>query len=109
MHTTYKLTPADLNVADIFYECQSGFNIKCKALTRPEWLEEETLGKINRHWTWLAENVFSGEKISYGLTEGFEHYGPRLYWQPQYGRFTNGEYTFEYVGQKLTDNKTEET
>ena len=91
--------PDDLNEGDIFYECQSGFNIKCEILTRPEWVNEESFGKTRRHWTWFAKNVFSGESIEYGLTEGFEHYGPRLYSEPQYAHFIDGKPVFKYIGE----------
>jgi hypothetical protein len=94
-----RTTPDDLNVGDIFYECQSGYNIKCKVLTRPEWVEQEFAGKTRKYWTWFAENVFSGEKITYGLTEGLEHYGPRLYSEPQYAHFKDGASRFKFIGE----------
>jgi hypothetical protein len=92
-------TPDVMNIGDIFYECQSGYNIKCKVLTRPEWVLEEYAEKTRKHWTWFAENVFSGEKITYGLTEGLEHYGPRIYSEPQYVHFKDGVCSFKFIGE----------
>jgi hypothetical protein len=93
-----KRKPEDMNIGDIFYECQSGINLKCKVLTRPEYTNEVYSGIAKRHWKWVAENVYNGDKINYGLTEGFEHYGPRLYSEPQYVHFIDGECVFKFMG-----------
>jgi len=95
----FSVKPSELNVGDVFYECQSGYNIKCKVLTRPEFTEELTFGKLRRHWKWFAENACNSEKIAYGFTEGLEHYGPRLYSEPQYMHFKDGTPIFMFVGE----------
>ena len=90
----------DVNVGDILYECQSGYNIKFEVMTRPEWTTETTFGKERRHWNFFGKNVYSKEIIQYGLTEGLEHYGPRLYNDPQYAHFSNGSAVFNFVGEE---------
>ena len=96
----HKCGPEDMNIGDIFYECQSGYNIMCKVLTRPEWTNEDVFGTSSRHWKWLGQNVHNREKIQYGLTEGLEHYGPRLYREPQYAHFIDGSAVFKFVGEQ---------
>ena len=94
-----RTTPDEMNIGDIFYECQSGYNIKCKVLTRPEWVLQESAEKTRKHWTWFAVNVFTGGNINYGLTEGLEHYGPRIYSEPQYVHYKDGVSSFKFVGE----------
>jgi hypothetical protein len=89
------MKPNELNVGDIFYECQSGFNIQAKVTTQPKsktitFMEEEKI-----QWQWTAVNVTTGEEINYCLTEGLEHYGPRLYSEPQYVYVKDGEFDFK--------------
>ena len=69
---------------DIIYECQSGINIEFEIMTEPEHAIEVWDGKEKNRWTWIGRNTQNDEEISYSLVEGFEHYGPRLYHEPQY-------------------------
>lgn len=69
------MKPIDLNVGDVFYECASGINFKMIVRTKPEF--------DNGKWSWTAIGS-DGNIIDYLITEGFEHYGPKIYSQPQY-------------------------
>ena len=91
-----KTKPSELNVGDIFYECQSGTNIKAKVTTQPKSKKVTLAGKECVQWEWTALNVTTDVKINYCLTEGFEHYGPRLYNEPQYVYMKGGEFEFKF-------------
>lgn len=91
------LEPLDLKIGDIFYECESGINIEAKvteAVTEHEGFEGR------KQWKWKAVNTQNGKEISYMLTDGLSHYGPRLYKSPQYARVVNGEFDFPLYGAK---------
>ena len=92
------LSPADFTVGDTIYECQSGLNIKVEVTSRPEYVLETSFGTERKYWTWSGKNVYSGEAIAYALTEGLEHYGPRLYSEPQYVTVTGGEVAYRFIG-----------
>lgn len=62
----------EIKVGDIHYEFEYGAGIKCKVLTKPK-------RNSRGYWTWVAENLKTGKKIQYGVTEGFAHYAPNLY------------------------------
>lgn len=84
-----------LSVGDVFYECEGGMNLESRVTEAPV----ETKGYEGRKkWTWKAVNTQNGGEINYLLTEGLSHYGPRLYRQPQYCRFINGEMDFPLLG-----------
>lgn len=88
-----KLT--DLKIGDVFYECKSGVNVEAKvteAVTEHEGYEGR------KEWRWTAVNTQNGEEIAYLITDGFSHYGPRLYNQPQYCRVKDGEFEFPLYG-----------
>lgn len=70
--TRGNLTIEDIKIGDIHYEFDYGFGIKCEVLTTP-------IRNNDKQWTWLSKNVNTGEEIEYLVTEGFEHYGPKLY------------------------------
>ena len=89
------MKPKNMTAGTLFYESQSGINIEAVCITAP--VAEP--GYNNRaHWTWSARNTQTGEMISYGLTEGLEHYGPRLYEGPQYGGMQNGRFVLPLMG-----------
>lgn len=89
------LSPSDIKVGDIFYECEAGMNIEAKVTVAPI-VSNEFEGR--KQWSWKAENTQNGDTIDYLITEGLEHYGPRLYRQPQYCRVSNGEISFPLLG-----------
>ncbi len=85
----------DLKIGNIHYECQYGYNVKAQVISEPEpivGVDEKPA------WKWTAVNTQNGEEIEYMLTEGLSHYGPRLYWMPQYARFNDGKMVYELVG-----------
>lgn len=91
------ITPADLSIDDIFYECQSGFNIKAKVLTQPTYEIVTIANKDRKQWSWKALNVTTNIIIDYTWTEGLSStYGPRIYSEPQYCRFENGQVIFTF-------------
>ncbi len=75
-----------LEVDDTLFECQSGYNLMATILTAPV--------REGDRLTWTAESK-DGAVINYLITDGNEHYGPRLYWEPQYCSFKDGEAHFE--------------
>lgn len=86
----------DFNIGDIFYECEMGMNIEAKVTSIPEL---EVDGDGRKSWSWMAENTQNGDEISYRLTEGLSHYGPRLYTKPQYIHVSEGKKrSFKLVG-----------
>lgn len=80
--------PENLNVGDIFYECYNGMNVKLKVIRKPEFITSVVNGK--RKWSWVAITL-DGEVIDYSITEGLEHYGPKIYSIPMYGYIENDE------------------
>jgi hypothetical protein len=87
---------AAMQPGDIFYECEMGMNIRARVLTAPTVTGDEVNGK--RILRWEAENTETREPISYMLTEGLDHYGPRIYDQPQYARWNGDRLEFPLVG-----------
>lgn len=86
----------DFEVGYVFYECESGMNLEAKVTSKP--VEVEGLdGK--RSWEWTAQNTQNGSSIDYKLTEGFSHYGPRLYTKPQYVHIgKDKDFVFKLLG-----------
>ena len=75
----------EFKVGDIFYECDYGDNLKFEVLTCPE---ESNSGPDNRkQLSWRGKNLETNEEVSFLITEGLEHYGPKLYDQPAYMNF----------------------
>lgn len=62
----------NIKIGDIHYEFDYGFGTKCEVLTLP-------IRSSNGKWEWKSKNLITGEEIDYLVTEGFEHYGPKLY------------------------------
>ena len=79
-----RIDPRELKMGDIFYECQYGVNLKMNVLTQPIATKINLLTKDTLQWTWEAVNMITNLKVDYTLTEGFGHYGPKLYKEPQY-------------------------
>jgi hypothetical protein len=65
----------DLEVGDVFYECQYGINL--------HMVVTEAVVFQNNRWTWKAI-ADDGKAIDYLTTKGYEHYGPKLYSMPAY-------------------------
>lgn len=62
----------NIKVGDIHYEFEYGMGIKCEVITLPVRNEKG-------YWFWESKNLTTGEKITYGVTEGLEHYSSNLY------------------------------
>lgn len=85
----------NLKVGDVFYECEMGRNIEARVTEAPvegKGIEGRTT------WSWKAVNTQNGKEIDYLITEGYSHYGPRLYTDPEYVCFVNGEVVAPLVG-----------
>jgi hypothetical protein len=87
---------AAMKLGHIFYECEMGMNIRARGTATPVVTNDGYEGR--RVLRWEAENTESGERIDYMMTEGLDHYGPRIYDQPQYARVKDGELIFPLVG-----------
>lgn len=70
-----RLEIKDIKKNDIFYECESGWNLQFLALTDP-YREDEG-------WALKARGI-RGETLFY-VRDGYGHYGPKLYREPEYG------------------------
>lgn len=81
-----KLHPKDMNVGDMFYECDLGYNFEMVVAEKPI--------KIENKWEWTATNR-QGKIVEYLVTEGFEHYGPNIYKYPQYFSIAGEGLNFE--------------
>lgn len=69
------MKPEDLDVGDTFYECYMGMNVEMIVETKPSFEDNQ--------WRWTAKNQ-EGNIQDYLITKGYEHYGPKIYSQPQY-------------------------
>jgi hypothetical protein len=73
-----RIHPRDLKMNDIFYECEYGKNMKMIVTEKPALIE----GDRNK-WAWKAM-CSNGYIYDYLITEGLEHYGPKIYSVPEY-------------------------
>ena len=91
-----------LKVGDVFYECESGMNLRARVTFAPEvtttTFNDET--KERRQVNFIAVNTETDQPISYLVTEGLEHYGARLYDQPQYGYVKDNAWHTPLLGGK---------
>ena len=74
-----------LEVGDIIYECDMGYNAEVEILSVP------TTGLDSNAYDWEGKNTQSGRIINFRVTEGFGHYGPKLYREPQYAYIEAGK------------------
>jgi hypothetical protein len=70
-----RLHPTDLNVGDVFYEFAYGENLEMTVV--------EEVTHENGQYRWIAEDK-NGERFNYLITDGYEHYGPKIYSMPAY-------------------------
>lgn len=85
----------DLKDGTIFYECRSGYNAKYILVDDVVINEVEIHDKQHKQYKWKALHEKSNTVTDFLITEGFEHYGPRLYTSPQYCSFKDGEMQFK--------------
>lgn len=64
----------DIKKGDIFYECEYGENVQFIATSDPY--------REDGGWTIKGRGV-NGE-FDFYVRDGYSHYGPKLYWQPEY-------------------------
>ncbi len=91
-----RLTEEDisgLDLGDIFYECEYGYNLEARVISKPFRDESSDL------WSWVAENTKNGEVVKYSWSKAFSHYGPRLYNTPEYAHFIEGRAVFKFLGE----------
>src|SRR5438128_990324 len=87
-----------MKIGDVFYECEMGLNIRSRVMSEPVVSNDGYEGR--RVLRWAAENTEDGSSVDYMLTEGLDHYGPRIYDAPQYGYVKDGEWTVRLVGEE---------
>ena len=63
----------------IFYECEYGTNMKFIALEDAHRKKGD-----EEYWEFKGRRVKTGEVIDFGSREGFSHYAPKLYKEPEY-------------------------
>ena len=86
---------AALKVGDVIYECGGGCNIEAEIITTPErFTGFDGFSAVK----WKAKNTQNGDTISYLITAGLTHYGPRLYRSPQYVKMVGGNITYPLIG-----------
>lgn len=81
----------ELKVGEVFFECDSGVNLTFSVTVDPVISKCDISGKEHRQVAWTANNVASGKDTIFMVTEGLEHYGPKIYRTPQYVAFKDGE------------------
>lgn len=103
----------DIEVGDMMYECEYGRNVKVQVLTKPIRLQKDL--NENYKWEWEAVVLDTNEKIFYLVTEGYEHYGPKLYHNPIYRKLNddiyillNMRYTLDLGSLSYVNVKTKE-
>ncbi|MDW9528115.1 hypothetical protein GOB39_00540 [Sinorhizobium meliloti] len=96
----------NLAVGEVFYECEMFMNVEARVTEAPTPAGEM---EGRPQWRWKAVNTQNGKEIDYLLTEGFSHYGPRLYRRPQYARLVDGKPEFPLLGSSLPLNARERT
>jgi len=78
------ISPKNLKIGDEFYEFAYGFNMH---LVVTSHVKENTViidGKERTQYSWFARNVDTDHEVEYLVTEGYAHYGPKLYSEPMY-------------------------
>lgn len=89
------LKATDLEVGMVYYECSSGMNLQGTVVSPVVESAIFTMGKERKQWCWVAERK-NGTKFDCAITEGFEHYGPRIYREPQYGSYNHETKQLDY-------------
>ena len=76
--------PSKLNISDVVWEVSQYGSIEIVITTKPEHKDNK--------WVWTAR-AYGGEPIEYLVTDGLEHYGPRVYQRPAVPplKYLNGE------------------
>lgn len=92
--------PKEINVGDILYECDHGRNFQHEVLTKPVSKHYDDDDENRFVWTWKAKHVQTDRELDYLYTDGFGHYGPKLYRDPVYmTQDKNGDTKYPLVGE----------
>ena len=67
--------PSKIHKGDLLWECSQYGSIQIEILTEPEHEVDK--------WTWKAKTPGSN-LMDYLITDGLEHYGPKIYAGPVY-------------------------
>jgi len=80
------LKPNEIYKGMVFYESAYGSNIRFVAIDVPRENEIHLANesKPRKQWHWKATNTETNEVTSFTVTEGLEHYGPKIYSEPAY-------------------------
>lgn len=84
-----RLNPEDLKKDTIFYECDYGINVKYCVIEEPrcemiDVASKQQDPKLRKRWQWQALAVDSNQVVDFIVTEGLEHYGPKIYSHEEY-------------------------
>ncbi len=100
------IKPCDLQVGDVYYECESGFNIEATVITpvSTEITKDCIIegDKPRKQWRWTSKDD-SGREFNCLVTEGLEHYCGKLYSRPQYISRVDGVMGFFTTSGKLIE------
>lgn len=89
------LRPSDLEVGMVYYECSSGTNLQGTVVTPVETSTIVIGSDERKQWQWVAKRI-DGSEFDCTSTEGFGHYGPRIYREPQYAHWKPETETLEF-------------
>lgn len=90
------LKPQDLKLGDKFYECEYGVNMEFEVVEAPVSEQTEILDTTHLQWRWKGKRK-DGEIVEFLLTEGYGHYGPKIYSSPMYLKRVNNELVYEVI------------
>lgn len=79
-----RLHPKDLTLGTIFYEYAYGISVAYEVTEEVKTSSYYDLARTREQWIWKAKDVETGEEIEFLVTEGLEHYGPKIYKEPSY-------------------------
>lgn len=74
----------DFKVGDVFYESDYCGTVKLQVSTLPSVEEVDIFDEKHRQVSFKATMIEGGKEVEFLMTEGLEHYGPKLYDHPAY-------------------------
>ncbi len=84
------ITLNELKIGDTLYEYGYGLELITKVITTPISTDIEINNKLYKQWSWKSMVQNSNAIVDYVITEGMEHYGPKLYDYPAYSKTQYG-------------------
>lgn len=76
-----RIHPKNLKDGDVFYECEYGMSYQYKVVGDVQITMYEDTNTERHQWQWKGVSP-DGREVDFLVTEGFEHYGPKLYSEP---------------------------